>query len=34
MKNQRAGMETGWHETWDLPMPECRALSEATSTPD
>jgi hypothetical protein len=20
-------METGWHATWSLPMPECRALA-------
>lgn len=27
MKNKKAGIETGWHKTWDLPMPECHALA-------
>jgi hypothetical protein len=27
MKNQKSGTETGWHVTWPLPMPECRALA-------
>jgi transcriptional regulator with XRE-family HTH domain len=27
MENKNAGTETGWHLTWDLPMPENRALA-------
>jgi len=27
MKNKKSGMETGWHKTWNKPMPECRALA-------
>jgi hypothetical protein len=27
MKNQKSEMETGWHVTWGLPMPENRALA-------
>jgi hypothetical protein len=27
MKNQKAGMETGWHKTRVLPMPENHALT-------
>jgi len=27
MKDQRVGMEAGWHKTWALPMPKCRALA-------
>jgi hypothetical protein len=27
MKNQKSGMEPGWHKTFALPMPESRALA-------
>jgi hypothetical protein len=27
MKNQKLGMEAGWHVTWGLPMPENWALA-------